>query len=272
MPYPIGSVVRRALFVPFALLFIAAAAPASAQQAVAIREAPASAEFLSRFDYTLSAAKLRYEDPRFSWDVHWAGDFDLVDYVHGRVTFLADYQMLLGSEFRPFDPFQSSYTLEAMASGRVKRTEVFGVLSHVSRHFGDRANRVAVAENSLGVRVLRRQPLGRIDLDVRADVRKVIQHSYVDYTWITDLDLTLSHDVNERASAYIRGWGQLVPVDASIAGRETQRGGRAEAGVRFKGTGASMEFFAGGERVIDADQLDRVTRQWAFVGFRLLGN
>jgi hypothetical protein len=33
-----------------------------------------------------------------------------------------------------------------------------------------------------------------------------------------------------------------------------------------------MELFVGGERVIDADQLDRIPRRWAFVGFRLLRN
>jgi hypothetical protein len=33
-----------------------------------------------------------------------------------------------------------------------------------------------------------------------------------------------------------------------------------------------MELFVGGERSIDADQLDRVARRWAFVGFRLLRN
>jgi hypothetical protein len=187
------------------------------------------------------------------------------------VTFLGDYQTLLGSEFRPFDPYQSSYTLEAMASGRIKRTEVFAVLNHVSRHFGDRPNRVAVAENSLGFRVLRRQPMGSFDLDVRGDIRKVIQHAYLDYAWITGLDLTLRHRVGERHWAYLRGWGQMIPVDRALAGRGTQRGGRAEAGIRFGGTAADMELFVGGERVVDADQLDRLTRRWAFVGFRVLG-
>ena len=65
------------------------------------------------------------------------------------ISFLADYQALIGNEFRAFDPYQSSYTLEAMSSVRKGRTEFVGVLNHVSRHFGDRFNVVAVAENSL---------------------------------------------------------------------------------------------------------------------------
>src|SRR5262245_17857501 len=100
MPDSIGSLIRRALVI--ACVAIGAAAPAAAQQALGMAEAPDAASFLTRFDFNMSAAKLGHPDPRFSWDVHWAGDFDLVDYVHGRVSFLADYQSLLGSEFRPF--------------------------------------------------------------------------------------------------------------------------------------------------------------------------
>jgi hypothetical protein len=32
-----------------------------------------------------------------------------------------------------------------------------------------------------------------------------------------------------------------------------------------------MELFGGAEQMIDADPLDRVTRRWAYFGFRLLG-
>ena len=104
----------------------------------------------------MAAAKLAIDDQRFSWDTHWAGDFDLVDYVYGRISFLADYQALLGSEFRPFDPYQSNYLLEASGSYRIGKTELLGVLNHVSRHLGDRSKPAAVAENSLGARVMRR--------------------------------------------------------------------------------------------------------------------
>lgn len=269
MSEPTGSSWRHAALV--ACLTFMAAIPAVAQQPQGITDRPANAEFFSRFDFNLSAAKLAHPDQRFSWDTHWAGDFDLVDYVHGRASFLADYQALLGSEFRPFDPYQSSYLLEASGSVRSGRTEVLGVLSHVSRHLGDRFKRLAVAENSLGPRVMRRFTEGKSTIEFRADVRKVIARAYVDYDWISDVDLTLRRDLTPRTGVYARGFGQTIAVDKTIAGRGRQSGGRLEAGVHLRGTDGALELFFGGERVVDADLLDRLPRRWAFGGFRLLG-
>ena len=251
----------------------AAVAPAAAfaQQPFAITDAPSHGEFLSRFDFNMSAAKMADPDPRFSWDIHWAGDFDLVDYVHGRVSFLADYQALLGSEFRPFDPYQGNYTLEAMGSFRAGRTELVGVLSHVSRHLGDRFKRVAVAENSLGVRVMRQVTRERTTIELRGDLRKVIARAYVDYTWFGDVDVTVRRPLSPRVGLYSRVLGQYTWMDPSVTGRDGQSSGRVEAGVRLSGTGGAVQLFAGAERVIDADQLDRQPQQWAFAGFRLLG-
>ena len=248
-------------------------ATATAQQPQGITEAPPAPEFLSRYDFNMSAAKLRYEDPRFSWDVHWGGDFDLVDYVYGRVTFIGDYQGVLGSEFRPFDPYQSNYLLEAIGSYRFGQTEVLGVLNHISRHLGDRFKPVAVAENSLGPRVMRRFTFDNNKaLEVRGNVRKVIAHAYVDYTWMTDIDFIAKAAIRPKLGIYGRAYGQLVTVDPTIAGRGNQHGGRLEAGILLPGVQGNMELFVGGERSIDADQLDRVARRWAFVGFRLLRN
>lgn len=247
-------------------------ATAAAQQPQGIADAPASPEFLSRYDFNMSAAKLGYEDPRFSWDVHWGGDFDLVDYVYGRVTFIGDYQGLLGSEFRPFDPYQSNYLLEAIGSVRAGKTEVLGVLNHVSRHLGDRFKPLAVAENSLGPRVMRRFTHDDVTFEVRGNVRKVIARAYVDYTWMSDIDLFARADLRPKVGVYGRVFGQAFAVDKTIAGRGRQGGGRLEAGVLLRGVKGDMELFVGAERVIDADQLDRVPRRWAFVGFRLLRN
>lgn len=226
---------------------------------------------MSRYDFRMWAAALGSADQRFSWDTHWAGDFDIVDYVVGRATFLADYQALLGHELRPFDPYQSNYLLEASGSVRVGPTEIAGVLSHVSRHLGDRRKLLAVAENSLGGRVMRRvsRPSGTIDL--RADLRKVIEHAYVDYTWIGDVDVTIRHAVNPQVEVYGRGYAETYLVDKSVAGRDRQNGGRIEAGVRLKGGGGAIDLFGGYERVVDADPLDRQPQRWPFVGFRLVG-
>lgn len=263
----LGSVKRRAIVC--ACLLVLACTPAFAQEPLA--SFPEHGQFLSRYDFQMSAAGLVHPDDRYSWDTHWFGDFDLVDYTFGRITFLGDYQGLLGSEFRPFDPYQSNYTLEASGSLRIGKTEFIGVLNHISRHLGDRPKREAVAENSLGLRVLERfhPGGGATELDVRLDVRKVIARAYVDYTWMNELAFTLRRPFSRHVAGYIRVHGQVYAVDRAIAGRADQYGGRIEAGVRVKGTAGSLELFVGGERMIDADPLERLPEQWALGGFRL---
>ncbi len=263
----LGSVTRCATVLACLLVFVGRSA--LAQEPLA--SFPQEGQFLARYDFQMSAAGLVHPDDRYSWDTHWFGDFDLVDYTFGRITFLGDYQGLLGSEFRPFDPYQSNYTLEASGSLRLGRTEFIGVLNHISRHLGDRPKREAVAENSLGLRVLERfhPGGGATELDVRVDIRKVIARAYVDYTWMNELAFTLRRPLSRHVAAYIRLHGQVYAVDRALAGRADQYGGRVEAGVRIKGTSGSLELFVGGERMIDADPLERLPEQWALGGFRL---
>lgn len=271
----VGRLIARAAVAACATL--ALSSPAFAQLAHPIDEAPTAPEFMPRIDWKMSAAFLNNPSNHFDWDTHWAGDFDLFTYKGGRASFLADYQALLGSEFRPFDPYQSNYLLEASGSYFVGKNEIAGVLSHISRHLGDRPKRLAVAENSLGPRYLRRfGDLGGDSLDVRVDVRKVIARAYDDYTWIEELELVARRQLTQHAQFFTRGYGELIQVDPNYAGRTTtQRGGRIEAGVKLKGsnvTGGAMELFVGGEQMIDADVLDRLPRKWAYFGFRLLGH
>jgi hypothetical protein len=254
-----------------ACVALAAVSPVLAQEP--LPDPPPAPAFMSRFDFSLSGAKISSDDNRFWMDTHWGGDFDLVDYGRGRATFLVDYQAFLGNEFRPFDPYQSNYRLEAGGSARIGRTEVYGVLNHVSRHLGDRPKRFAIAENSLGPRVLRRFSLGSTTLDTRVELRKVIQRSYMDYEAIGQLDLTLRHPLNSKVSLYGRGFGEMYWVDREIANRGRQDGGRVEAGVRLHGgLRGAVDLFAGYERVVDADPIDRTAQEWGFVGFRLVGN
>lgn len=273
MPSPFRRLTATAALA--ATISLAASSPSFAQLPHPLDEAPAAADFMPRFDWKMSAALLNHPDQRFTWDTHWAGDFDLFTYPKGRVSFLADYQALLGSEFRPFDPYQSNYLLEASGSVFAGRTELAGVLSHISRHLGDRPKRLAVAENSLGPRVMRRFGTASTGtIDVRIDARKVIEKAFDDYNAIEELELTYGRRMNPHATLYARGYGQLIQVDKAIAGRDQQKGGRIETGVRLRGSspqGPSMELFVGGEQMIDADPLDRVARRWAYIGFRLLG-
>jgi hypothetical protein len=268
MSTPFGTLIARTAVA--ACLTLGLAPRAFAQHPV--DAPPAATEFMPRFDWKMSAARLGNADPRFTWDTHWAGDFDLFSVPKGRATFLADYQALLGSEFRPFDPYQSNYLLEASGSVFRGPLEIAGVLSHISRHLGDRPKRLAVAENSLGPRVMRRFGQGAGEsLDVRVDIRKVIARAYDDYSWIGDVDLVGRAPLSPHTQMYVRGYGEMFWIDKTIAGRDAQRGGRIEAGVKLLGTGGAMELFGGAERMVDADPLDRKPQRWAFVGFRLLG-
>src|SRR5216117_2673305 len=70
---------------------IGAVARAQMPQPVAV-PAPSDPEFLSRFDFHLSAAALASGNDDFAWDAHFGGSFDIVDYVVGRASLIVDYQ------------------------------------------------------------------------------------------------------------------------------------------------------------------------------------
>src|SRR4051812_33655672 len=112
-----GSLMRGAAAA--ACLMFVLAAPAAAQQVTVDAPAPPGPEFMSRYDFHLSAAALGDSDIRFGWDAHFGGDLDILDYVKGRTTVVIDYDVVLGHEQRLFDPNQGNYTLEASSSWRV---------------------------------------------------------------------------------------------------------------------------------------------------------
>jgi hypothetical protein len=253
-----------------AAVVAAAALPVGAQPVVSA--ASSNPEFLPRFDFQIVGAGLADDDPHFSWDTHWTGDFDLVDYVYGRVGFRADYEVLLGQEFRPFDPYQSNYYLSVSASLRRGASNEWALLfHHVSRHLGDRPKRDPVAFNAWLVRLIKRIERGSDTIDVTGDIGPVVARAWVDYTWLGNVDVTVRRPLRPAITVYGRGFGETYGVDQAVAGRGQQWGGRVEAGVRFTGKGAAIDVFGGFERMIDADPLDRLTRQWALAGFRLTG-
>ena len=265
MPDSFRSVVRHAALA--ACLFGLFTVSVAAQTPLAI--SPTTPQFMPRYDFHMSAAGLAVDDPRFTWDTHWGGDFDLVDYVRGRMIFLADYQAILGSEFRAFDPNQGNYTLAAAGSWRAGQTEFVGVLHHVSRHLSDRPKRIAIAWNELDLRVLRQFATGDGTIDLRAEIGKVIARAQVDYSWTGAVDMTVRQDMSRHVAAFGRAYGQLIGL-IEDAGRERQKGGRLEGGIRLNGQGGALELFVGVERVIDAEPFDREPRNWAFAGFRIV--
>ena len=279
MPAIVRSL-RRPVIIAVALA-LTSAARAAAQpqpQRPVATPAPASPDFLSRYDFHLSATSLitsdngtGIEDQRFAWDMRFGGSLDVVDYVAGRAGITIDYQAVLGSEYRPFDPNQGNYTLEGFASARLNdATEVVGIFHHVSRHLSDRPKRFAVAWNEAGARILHRVTLGTTTIDVDLEGGRTVQHSYVDYTWLGELDLLVRHPLTARAGLFAQGSGQFFAVDDSVPGRGTQTGGLVEAGLRVNGRAGALELFAGIEKRVDADPIDRQPQHWALAGFRLL--
>lgn len=261
-----GSLIRRAAAA--ACLVLAFALPVAAQQLPVAAPAPAAPEFMTRYDFHLGAAGLAIDDPRFKWDTHFGGSIDMVDYVKGRAGVVIDYEAVLGNQLRPFDPNQGNYTLETSASWRLAGLEAAFVFHHVSRHLGDRPKDFAVAYNTAGGRLIGHTARGGITIDMTADIAKVAQHSFVDYSWIGDGEVTVRRPINTRAGVYVRGFGQVIGVDS--ASRGTQTGGLFEGGIRLNGTAGAIELFAGIEKRIDAYQLDRVPEHWALAGFRLV--
>jgi hypothetical protein len=248
---------------------VAVAASAHAQSALA--EPPATPQFMTRFDFDIVANALSGDDPHFSWDTHWAADFDLVDYVYGRLTFEGEYQAILGNEFRPFDPYQGNYYLSAAASYRHGPGEYALIFHHVSRHLSDRPKRDPIAMNAWIVRMLTRRKWRDATIDVTGNIGPVVARVWLDYTWLGNVDVVMRRPITPVVGFFARGFGATYGVDEDVAGRGQQWGARLEAGVRFSGRGGRLDLFGGFERMIDADPLDRMTRQWALAGLRLTG-
>jgi hypothetical protein len=270
MPDTVGSSVRRAALAACLLLTFASAASAQQTQPPGFAPAPASPDFLTRYDFHLSAAALRIDDPRFTWETHFGGDLDVFDYVTGRVSMLVDYEAVLGSQIRAFDPNQGNYTLEASASVRARRVEIAGTFHHVSRHLGDRTKLFPIAWNVVGGRVMGRVPIAGATVDVTVGGGGLVQRSSVDYTWTANLDLLIRRPINERVGAFARGTGEMFGIDSTLSKRNRQAGGKAEAGLRINGPAGALELFVGYERRIDADPIDQQAHNWALAGFRLL--
>jgi hypothetical protein len=242
--------------------------PAAAQAPDDDPQRPA-VEFLPRTAFHMSAEHLSGDDVQFVWDASFGGELDVIDYGFGRSIFVANYQVILGDEFRHFDPNQGNYILSGSTSWRTHGVEVAGVFYHQSRHLADRANRVAVAWNMMGGRVQRVFTAGRARVDARVDVRGTVQKSFVDYDW--EIDSGMRTDVHIRPGVGVLfGAGvRRLGVDGT-QNRGDQTGFRGEAGIRFEGRAGAMEFFLAAERRVDPYPLEFGSARWITVGFRLL--
>jgi hypothetical protein len=242
------------------LALVASAAPAAAQQPL---------QFFPRFDFHLTAEHLSGDDRRFAWDADFGGELDVVDYGIGRLTFTANYEVVMGNQLRRFDPNQGNYIMAGSASGRLAGVELAGVFYHQSRHLSDRPKTAAIDWNMLGVQVRRDLGLGRTAWATRADLRRVVQKSFVDYRWEVDAEGRGRIPLRPRIALISAGGVRVIGVDGT-RDRGTQAGFLAEGGVRFEGSAGAMEFFVAAERRIDPFPVEFGTVTWLKAGFRLL--
>jgi hypothetical protein len=226
-------------------------------------------EFLPRSDFHLSAELLSGDDVQFTWDANFGGELDVIDYGVGRSTFVANYQVILGDEFRHFDPNQGNYILAGSTSVRTHGVEIAGVFYHQSRHLADRPNRVAVAWNMMGGRVQRTFRSGEMRVEARVDARAVVAKAFVDYDW--EIESGARSDVQIRPGIGVLFDGVLRRLGVNgTQNRGDQTGFRGEAGVRAEGRDGALEFFLAVERRVDPYPLEFGTARWVTVGFRLL--
>ena len=242
--------------------------PAFAQDPPPSAEA-ADVEFLPRYDFRMSAERLSGDDPRFVWDTNFNGGIDVVRYRQARLSFQANYQAMLGEEFRAFDPNQGNYTLEGALTTRIRDLVVGPVLYHQSRHLGDRSKDEPIDWNMAGGRVGGLWERGPARIDSRVDLRWVFNKTYVDYQWELDGGVAAQYQVHPRVSVVGGADLRVLGVDGS-RNRGTQTGFRTDGGLRLEGTAAAMEFFLAVERRIDPYQLQFGTATWASFGMRLL--
>jgi hypothetical protein len=250
-------VIRRVIC---ALALMAGASPAAAQNAVL---------FFPRFDFRMGADHLSGDDARFVWDANFGGEMDFVDYGRGRMTFAANYEAVLGEQFRRFDVNQGHYLLDYSTSLRVHGVEVVALFHHTSRHLSDRFKRDPVDWNMLGARVRHAASRGAMQIRTQGDVLGVLLKSNVDYNWEVNGGVSIRVPLRPRISAISAGSARLVGVDGTRR-RGTQHGARGEAGLRFEGQGGAIEVIVAAERRIDAFPLENSAMSWFSAGFRFV--
>ncbi|HEX5107931.1 MAG TPA: hypothetical protein VFV95_05775 [Vicinamibacterales bacterium] len=250
-------------------LFALVPGRATAQSTPPAPPAAGRVDYLTRFAFHFGAEHLSSDDPLYVWDANYGGEVDLVDYRAGRAIFYANYQVILGEELHAFDPNQGNYILGARVSARLHALEAALVFHHESRHLSDREKQQPVDWNMLGARLSRSFVWPRLFLDARADLRGVVQRSFVDYEWEIDLRAHGTIPVSPRVAVVSDVSLRHLGVDGS-AGREGQTGARGEGGVRLSGGAGAVELFLAAERRIDPYPLQFGTIRWFSAGFRFV--
>jgi hypothetical protein len=230
-----------------------------------------SLQFLSDARFALGAAAIGSSDPQFEWVVDFSGEVDLIDYAIGQVTVLAEYEAILGSEFRSFDINQNNYTLDVRVSAGRGDHGVAVEFHHVSRHLSDRAKRFSIDWNMLGAEYKFTTARRRTAVGLQGFLGAVVRKSYVDYRTQLGADGQFRAVIAERVAFIASGDITRFWVDQARFGRSGPWRGGAEAGVRIDGVGAAaLELFVRAERRVDPDPLIPGTASWVLGGFRFV--
>ena len=259
--------------VAVAAVFAAAGVPAGvlAQPRPPTPPAPPAATFVSQSLWITGFSVLASEDPRFNYAARVNADIDVLDYVAGRLNFFGSYEGVLGSERRRLDLNHENFVVEASATRRVRSSEVGAAFHHVSRHLTDRQFDGVVAWNEATFRAAHAITARGTKYWGHVDLSKVLQHSNVDYSWITRVELNLDRPLNATTRFVTTGNATLAQI-RDPATRFHQFGARGEAGLVFGGSRGGMEVYGAFENRIDAYPASPSRVHWWEVGFRLIGS
>jgi hypothetical protein len=248
------------------------AAPTSAQTApLPDLSSAAPTGFLTRSAWFFSVAGVKSDDPRFSEMARSRVDVDVFHHDRGRVNQFFDVDLVMGSEHRSFDLNHANVIFETSASYRLASLEISGVFHHTSRHLVDREFGRVVAWHTLAARVERVFMRRRSYLAIAGEIHRVVQRTYVDYTWTNQGTVRIDRLIGNRAHVFAAGSGGVVSVDPGVVGRDSQKGARVEGGMRIPGQRAALDLFAAYERRVDGYPIAREPSSWVEIGFRLGG-
>ena len=71
--------------------------------------------WLPSYDFHLNMAHLSSDSPRYNWDANYGGELGIVAVGHTQLTFVANYQAVLGDEFRTTELHKDAPSVQARA-------------------------------------------------------------------------------------------------------------------------------------------------------------